>query len=116
AVLRENKQGQVYGITFIDYRTKAVFNGSDIGKPYSIAGIRGTLDSGQQGRGKALKPASETSKSKNFSKSPEPSPATEAHPNQDGLFKELLEPEKNLSRVPSELLKKKKKKRNPNPK
>ncbi|MBI3139331.1 MAG: relaxase/mobilization nuclease domain-containing protein [Sphingobacteriales bacterium] len=115
-VLRENKQGQVYGITFIDYRTKAVFNGSDIGKPYSIAGIRATLDSGQPGREKAPKPAAKTSKSKNFRKSPEPSPAIESHPNQDGLLKELLEQEKNLSRVPGELLKKKRKKRNPNPK
>lgn len=32
------------------------------------------------------------------------------------LLKELLEHEKNLNRVPGELLKKKKKKRNPNPK
>ena len=116
AVLRENKQGLVFGITFIDFRTKAVFNGSNIGKSYSVAGIRASLASGQQGQEKAPKPAPETIQSRDFSKSLEPSPADGATPNQDGLLKELLEHEKNLNRVPAELLKKKKKKRNPNPK
>lgn len=116
AVLRENKQGLVYGITFIDYRTKAIFNGSDIGKPYGIAGIRASLDSGQQGQDKAPKPTPETVRSKDVSKSLEPSPADGAQPTQDSLLKELLDHEKNLNRVPAELLKKKKKKRNPNPK
>ena len=116
AVLRENKQGLIFGITFIDYRTKAIFNGSDIGKPYSIGGIRASLDSGQQGRDKAPKPAPETARSKDFRVDREPSPAVDVHPTQDSLLKELLEHEKNLNRVPAELMKKKKKKRNPNPK
>ncbi len=116
AVLRENKQGLVYGITFIDFRTKAVFNGSDIGKAYSIAGIRALLGSGQQVQEKTPKPAPETTRSKQFGESREPSQNTGSQPSQDGILKDLLEHEKNLNRVPSELLKKKKKKRNPNPK
>jgi hypothetical protein len=116
AVLRENKQGLVFGITFIDFRTKAVFNGSDVGKTYSIAGIRASLESGQQDLGKAPKPAPETVQSKEFGESKEPSQTTGSHPTQDGMLKDLLEHEKNLNRVPAELLKKKKKKRNPNPK
>ncbi len=116
AVLRENKEGLVFGITFIDFRTKAVFNGSDIGKAYSIAGIRASLDSGQQGLTKAPKPAPETARSKEFGESKEPSQTTGSQPNQDGLLKDLVEHEKNLNRVPAELFKKKKKKRNPNPK
>lgn len=116
AVLRENKQGLVYGVTFIDYRTKAVFNGSDVGKPYSVAGILASLESGQQSKDKAPKPAPETTQSKDFGIGQEPSPAAEARSTQDGFFKDLLEHEKNLNRVPAELLKKKKKKRNPNPK
>jgi hypothetical protein len=116
AVLRENKQGLVFGITFIDFRAKAVFNGSDIGKSYSVAGIRASLYSGQQGHEKAPKPTPETNQSKDVSKSLEPSQTTGVNPTQDGLLKELLEHEKNLNRVPAELLKKKKKKRNPNPK
>ena len=34
-VLRKNSHGFTYGITFIDHRTKCVFNGSDLGKAYS---------------------------------------------------------------------------------
>lgn len=34
-VLRQNKEGVIYGITYVDHQTKTVFNGSDLGKPYS---------------------------------------------------------------------------------
>jgi len=34
-VLRQNETGRIYGITYIDHKTKAVFNGSDLGKHYS---------------------------------------------------------------------------------
>jgi hypothetical protein len=34
-VLRQNTEGRLYGITFVDNRTKTVFNGSDLGKGYS---------------------------------------------------------------------------------
>jgi hypothetical protein len=40
AVIRENEQGFIYGITFIDHRNKTVFNGSDLGKQYSATGIK----------------------------------------------------------------------------
>ena len=35
AVFRENKEGRVYGLTFVDNKSGAVFNGSDLGKKYS---------------------------------------------------------------------------------
>jgi len=35
AIFRENKDGRVYGLTFIDNKKGAVFNGSDLGKEYS---------------------------------------------------------------------------------
>lgn len=38
-VLRRNEQGNLYGITFIHHRSKAVFNGSDLGKEFSAKGI-----------------------------------------------------------------------------
>ena len=38
-VLRQNQDGLIYGITFVDHQTKAVFNGSDLGKQYSAKGI-----------------------------------------------------------------------------
>jgi len=39
-VLRQNLEGIIYGITYIDHRTKSVFNGSALGKPYSANGIQ----------------------------------------------------------------------------
>jgi relaxase-like protein len=38
-VLRRSENGKVYGLTYIDYRTKSVFNGSDLGKEYSAKAI-----------------------------------------------------------------------------
>lgn len=34
-ILRQNKEAVIYGITYVDHHTKCVFNGSDLGKPYS---------------------------------------------------------------------------------
>jgi hypothetical protein len=34
-VLRQNDQGIIYGVTYVDHQTKSVFNGSDLGKSYS---------------------------------------------------------------------------------
>ena len=33
--LRKNRYGLIYGIKYIDHKSKMVFNGSDLGKPYS---------------------------------------------------------------------------------
>jgi len=38
-VLRQNSEGLNYGITYVDHKTKCVFNGSDLGKQYSAKGI-----------------------------------------------------------------------------
>lgn len=38
-ILRQNDKGIIYGIAFIDHRSKCVFNGSDIGKEYSAKAI-----------------------------------------------------------------------------
>jgi hypothetical protein len=38
-VIRQNKQGIVYGFTYIDYKTKTVLNGSELGKNYSAKGV-----------------------------------------------------------------------------
>jgi TusA-related sulfurtransferase len=34
-LFRENKDGIIYGLTYIDHRNRSVFNGSDLGKAYS---------------------------------------------------------------------------------
>lgn len=38
-VYRTNAQGLIYGVTFVDHRTKCVFNGSDLGKAYSAKAL-----------------------------------------------------------------------------
>lgn len=39
-VLRQNKEGVIYGLTYVDHKTKCVFNGSDLGKTYSAKMIQ----------------------------------------------------------------------------
>jgi hypothetical protein len=36
-VFRQNDDGRLYGVTFVDHNSKSVFNGSDLGKQYSAA-------------------------------------------------------------------------------
>ena len=38
-VLRKSKDGQLYGITYVDHTTQCVFNGSSLGKEFSAKGI-----------------------------------------------------------------------------
>lgn len=38
--LRQNDQGLLYGITYVDHRNQCVFNGSDLGKEYSAKAIQ----------------------------------------------------------------------------
>ncbi|MGY4539819.1 hypothetical protein ACVW0P_004260 [Mucilaginibacter sp. UYNi724] len=40
-IFRQNDEGHLYGITFVDHKSKAVFNGSDLGKTYSAASLAG---------------------------------------------------------------------------
>ena len=42
-VLRQNVEGRLYGITFVDNQNKVVFNGSDLGKGYSAAALQSKL-------------------------------------------------------------------------
>jgi hypothetical protein len=46
-VLRQNDDGIIYGITYIDHHTKCVFNGSHLGKQYSANGIQQRCNSKQ---------------------------------------------------------------------
>jgi hypothetical protein len=38
-VLRQNSEGVIYGITYVDHRSRCVFNGSALGKTYSAKAI-----------------------------------------------------------------------------
>jgi len=42
-VQRQNAEGRLYGITFVDNQNKVVFNGSNLGKGYSAAALQSRL-------------------------------------------------------------------------
>jgi len=68
AVTRANKEGFIYGITFVDHDHKVVFNGSDLGKEYTAAGIEKRLTkeiAGQEGYAPARTMTKEESNSSN---------------------------------------------------
>lgn len=91
AVLRQNADGRIYGITFVDHRNRSVFNGSEIGKSYSIAGL--------------YKQFIEHAKDQNVL-------THEQHlSNHPSLLEQILLPENELTNTPKELLNKRKKKK-----
>jgi hypothetical protein len=51
-VIRKNKDGVIYGVTYVDHRQKAVFNGSDLGKGYSAKAVLERCATGVAGEGK----------------------------------------------------------------
>jgi hypothetical protein len=50
-ILRRNRKGFIYGITYVDHKSKCVFNGSDLGKEFSAAMIRDRWASSAGGSG-----------------------------------------------------------------
>ncbi|MES2109826.1 MAG: relaxase/mobilization nuclease domain-containing protein [Bacteroidota bacterium] len=42
-ITRQNGDGRIYGVSYIDHPNKAIFNGSDLGKNYSAAAILDAL-------------------------------------------------------------------------
>lgn len=42
-VIRQNEEGRIYGLTYVDHNTRSVFNGSEIGKEYSAQAMQEKL-------------------------------------------------------------------------
>ena len=42
-LLRQNEEGRMYGVTFVDNKNKCIFNGSDLGKGYSVSSLQSRL-------------------------------------------------------------------------
>lgn len=61
--LRQNDNGIIYGLTYVDHQTKCVFNGSDLGKPYSANQIQQRCRQ-EQVQQQVLKPAQQHSHKK----------------------------------------------------
>lgn len=112
-VLRKNGNGLIYGITYVDHRTKCVFNGSSLGKQYSANAI--------QERCKLINPetlraAIQTSDKGKVSDSisynhQHNSEHPSTNPEITDLLENLLQPEHALSFIPHQLKKKGKKKK-----
>ncbi|MUV02318.1 relaxase/mobilization nuclease domain-containing protein [Flavobacterium rakeshii] len=53
-VLRQNAEGMIYGVTFVDHKTKSICNGSNIGKEYSAKGLQDKLLVNQEKVGREI--------------------------------------------------------------
>lgn len=122
-VLRQNADGIIYGITYVDHQTKCVFNGSALGKTYSAKAIQERC---QQGLPVEQKIARQESKKHHVSKqeiirqtkispaiihSAKPSSQTIQLSNIGKPVANLMEPEFTTNYVPYQLKKKHKKKK-----
>ncbi len=104
-VVRQNEEGRMYGITFVDNKNKSVFNGSDIGKGYSIANLQkriltmpnGNESDNAKGRANPV-----------FTKSSAP---IKSESIKSDLLDVLLTPQQHFENTPFPLLKKKRKKK-----
>lgn len=110
-VLRQNAQGILYGITYVDHQTKCVFNGSDLGKQYSAKAI-------QERCGLVLL-AGKNSLSQQHPEVQQPAPKQnqengsfrDLSPSASKLIEELTSPSESQDYLPNHLKKTKKKKR-----
>jgi hypothetical protein len=47
-LVRQSKEGKIYGMTYVDHKNKTVFNGSNLGKEYSAKGILNRIETSEQ--------------------------------------------------------------------
>lgn len=116
-VLRQNTEGKLYGITFVDNQNKCVFNGSDLGKGLSAAALQSRLgninentltkdETNKEGSSRYLK--KDVSLQKQQEKTIAPTIKSE------GLLDILLSTKEQYDNTPNNLLKKKRKKKKKN--
>jgi len=101
--VRQNAQGVVYGLTYIDHINKTVFNGSDIGREYSAKAMLEKFEGFQEKQSNQQAQKVEL----NISKAEEKSVADEMKKAVDNPLLELLNPVRESNYVPHQLLKKK---------
>ena len=102
-LVRQNSDGRIYGITLVDNRTKSVFNGSDLGKQYSITRLQDQLKQNMDIR------TWDTNSGKEVHIKKEGESQNQNH---STLIIELIQPQQDLQNTPYELRKKKKRKKN----
>jgi hypothetical protein len=109
-VLRQNEQGIIYGVTYVDHQTKCVFNGSALGKEYSAKGM---LDRcGAASEQLSQKELVKQSNSPNRPVSSQSELDSNVSKKESlGILETLLKPEYTSAYVPNQLTKKRVKKK-----
>ncbi|WP_294823986.1 relaxase/mobilization nuclease domain-containing protein [uncultured Flavobacterium sp.] len=114
-VKRENSEGFLFGITFIDHKTGGVFNGSALGKQYSAKQMQErfpvVIPTGSEGslKGHALQSDTALSALESMALA-NPSSASLLHDIMN-IARQLTAPQQSMDFVPSQLKKKRKKRR-----
>jgi hypothetical protein len=127
-VLRQNDEGIIYGLTYIDHERKCVFNGSDLGKPYSANGIQQRFNAEhefkEQGRHspeRSLKKSenqqnTHVAQARSFNQNEpyiqaRPTPAIELSDEGKHVLQNLIQPEYKQEQLPYQLKKQKRKRK-----
>ena len=114
-VIRQNNDGIIYGITYVDHKTKCVFNGSDLGKQYSAKGIQDRC-APHQLRQDDLMPAHATKQTEHNYSNKEQTSCKDLPATTDigKAVEDLLQPAEGNNYAPHQFKKTKKKKRKRN--
>ena len=107
-VIRQNDNGIIYGLTYIDHKTKCVFNGSDIGKDYSAKAI---LERCGVSKSISIEEKPIESKINRTELSIEPNKTQEQDLNVSQILEAIVRPSEDYQYLPYEFKKQKKKKR-----
>ncbi|HNP25044.1 MAG TPA: relaxase/mobilization nuclease domain-containing protein [Panacibacter sp.] len=113
-VLRQNAEGRLYGITFVDNQNKSVFNGSDLGKGYSAAALQNRIVSSanEHSKSEVNQNAGAIDKSiDSFKNNLSIKAQQEDTAKSDSLLNVLISPKQEFGNTPFQLLKKKRKKK-----
>jgi Relaxase/Mobilisation nuclease domain len=113
-VLRQNAEGRLYGITFVDNQNKVVFNGSDLGKGYSAAALQSRLVNANENtikKDETKSGGSSGSLQKDITQQKQPEKTIIPTTKSEGLLDVLLSTKEQYDNTPNNLLKKKRKKK-----
>lgn len=109
-IVRQNAEGVVYGLTYVDHHTKCVFNGSALGKRYSAKGIMEWCAEAQEMPKKKRAFQQKPGKANNPSEDRAVGSTSQHNSAEAGLLSTLLNPENASGYVPAALTKAGKKK------
>jgi hypothetical protein len=115
---RENKEGIIYGITFIDQFKKSVFNGSDLGKEYAAKALTARMVKEDQYQHQEFKQSQQQGKSQPEQPLGKPNynRPLNIHPNEplgqtNAVLNDLLQTRRLDDYLPGQLQKKRKRKK-----